>query len=104
MRIRMINTSEEAATCLEFWQEVYRGLPCWVPPDPHHAGPLLIGRGPAADNARVQTMCAEEDGRFLASVTAVRHETYVRHWNEQMGHLLFFEALPGRQEAVDGLL
>jgi ribosomal protein S18 acetylase RimI-like enzyme len=104
MRTRLIETSREAAACIDFWHEVYRQSPCWVPPDRHHFEALLIGRGPAAENARVQTMCAEEDGRMLASVTAVRHETYIRHKNEQMGHLLFFEALPGRQEAVDRLM
>jgi GNAT superfamily N-acetyltransferase len=104
MHVRLINTPEEAAACVDFWHEVYRGLPCWVPPDRNHSEELLIGRAPAAEDARVQTMVAEENGQMLASVTAVRHEAYVRHQNEQMGHLLYFEALPGRQAAVDKLM
>ncbi len=104
MQIRLLRTSEEAAACIKFWDEVYRNWPCWVPPDPHHFGLLLTGRGPAAANALVQTFYAEEDGSIVASVTAVRDETYVQHRNEQMGHLLFFEALPNQDEAVDEVM
>jgi GNAT superfamily N-acetyltransferase len=104
MRVRLVEASEEAAACIDFWHEVYRAQPCWVPPDRHHTEALLRGRGPAAEDARVQTMWVEEDGRVLASVTAVRHETYIRHRNEQTGHLLYFEAHPGQLAAAVRLL
>jgi len=104
MQVRLLRTSEEASACLKFWQEVYRSWPCWVPADPHHFEALLTGRGPAAANAAVQTFYAQEGEGMLASVTAVRDETYVQHRDEQMGHLLFFEALPNQEAAVDEMM
>jgi len=104
MRVRPLRTPEDAAACIEFWHEVYRDLPCWVPLDRHHYEDMLSGRSPAAANAQVQTFLADDGHRILASVTAVREEAYVQHRNEQTGHLLFFEALDGQGDAVDQLL
>src|SRR5262249_16281690 len=46
----------------------------------------------------------EDEGRILATVTAVVDDLFNRHWKEQMGHLLSFEALPGREGAARSLL
>jgi len=104
MQVRPLRTADDIKACIELWQEVYRNSPCWVPPDPHHSEAMLAGRNPAAANAEVQTLLAEEDHRIVASVTAVREEMYIRHRNEQTGHLLFFEALPGQGPAADQVL
>ena len=104
MNVRSLNTAEELRRYVEFGQEVYRQYPNWVPPDTNHLTELLSGRGAFGPQAQVQAFWVEEGDRVLATITAVRDETYDQHWNEQMGHLLFFDALPGRDEAVESLI
>jgi len=104
MQIRLVTNSEEAVRCINFWHEVYRDLPCWVPPDRHESEAMLMGRNSAAADTQVQTFFVEDGDRIAASITAVRDETYVRHRNEQTGHLLCFEAFPGEEDAVRALM
>ncbi|HLA10204.1 MAG TPA: hypothetical protein VJ023_06390 [Pyrinomonadaceae bacterium] len=102
MNIRSLTTKEEMQRYVDFANEVYRNNLYWVPPDSHHLTELLAGDG--GFDSQIQSFCVEEGDRILATVAAVRDETYNRHWNEQMGHLLFFEALPDQHEAVNLLL
>ena len=102
MNVRLLSTTEELRRYAGFGQEVYRHNPHWVPPDSHHLTTLLAGQG--AFDSEIQPFWVEEGNRVLATVAAIRDETYNRHWNEQMGHLLFFEALPDQDKAVEALM
>ena len=104
MYVRSLSTTEELERYADFGQEVYRGNPHWVPDDAHHLIELLRGQGGFGSDSLVQAFWVEDGDRVLATVTAVKDETYNRHWNEEMGHLLFFEALPGQAKAVESLL
>lgn len=104
MFVRTLSTAEELQRYVDFGQEVYRQNPYWVPPDSHHLANLLCGQGGFGPGSQVQAFWVEEDDRVLATVAAVKDDAYDRHWNEQMGHLLFFEALPDQDEAVEALL
>jgi ribosomal protein S18 acetylase RimI-like enzyme len=104
VRVRPLSAAEELQRYVDFGQEVYRQNPHWVPPDAHHLIELLSGQGGFGSDSQVQAFWVEEGGHLLATVAAVRGEAYNRHWNEQMGHLLFFEALPGQDEAVESLM
>jgi GNAT superfamily N-acetyltransferase len=75
-----------------------------VPPDTHHLVKLLSGQGGFGPDTQIQPFSVEEGERVVATVTAVKDEAYNRHWGEQMGHLLFFEALPQQNEAVESLM
>jgi len=103
VHVRSLSTDEELRRYVDFGQEVYRQNPNWVPPDTHHLTEMLSGRSAFGPQSQVQAFWVEEDGRVLAAITAVRDEEYTRRWNEQMGHLLFFEALPEHDEAVESL-
>lgn len=101
MRVRQLSTVEELQRYADFGEEVYRENPHWVPADAHHLIEMLSGQGAFGSQSKVQAFWVEEDGGpVLATVTAVADDAYNRHWQEQMGHLLFFEALPGQDEAV----
>jgi GNAT superfamily N-acetyltransferase len=102
--VRSPSRAEELQRYVDFGQEVYRHNPHWVPLDAHHLTELLRGQGGFGSDSQLQAFWVEEGDRLLATVTAVRDEAYNRHWNEQMGHLLFLEALPGEDEAVESLL
>ncbi len=104
MHVRSLSTSEELQRYVDFGQEVYRQNPHWVSQESHLLTELAEDQGGFASDSQIQAFWVEEANRVLATVTAVRDETYNRHWNEQMGHLLFFEALPGQDEAVRTLL
>jgi hypothetical protein len=99
-----LTTDEELQRYVDFGQEVYRHNEHWVPPDAHHLTELLGGRGGFHPDSKVQAFWVEEGGNLLATVTAVNDATYNRHWNEQLGHFLFFEALPDQDEAVESLI
>jgi hypothetical protein len=104
MRVLKISSEAELQRCVEFAGTVYASNPYWVPPDMHHMVKLLGGHSAFAPQSEVQALAAEDDRGIAATVVAVRDDVYDRHWNEQMGHLLFFEALPDRQEAVAALM
>jgi len=52
----------------------------------------------------VQPLVACERGQVVARVLAVVDARYQRHWHERLGHLCWFEALPGKREAVKLLM
>ena len=104
MYVRSLSTAEELQRYVDFGREVYGRNPNWVPPDSQHLTKVLGGQGGFGPDSQVQAFWVEEGGRVLATLAAVRDEAYNRRWNEQMGHLLFFEALPDRDEAVESLL
>ncbi len=104
MYVRSLSTAEQLKRYVDFGQDVYRQNPYWVPTDVDHMIEVLGGRGGFGSGTLIQAFWVEENDRVLATVAAVRDEAYNRHWDEQMGHLLFFEALPDQDEAVDTLI
>jgi hypothetical protein len=104
MQIHALTTDDEFERYANFGAEVYRQNPHWVPPDTHHVVRLLNGEAPYREHAQAQAFWVEEGDQILATVTAVMDEKFNRHWQEQTGHLVLFEALPGHNEAVTALL
>ena len=104
MNVRPLTTPEEFQRYVDFTQEVYRENPHWVPPDAHHLTKVLAGQAGFGPQLQIQPFWVEDGGRVLATVTAATSEVYNRHWNEPMGHLFYFEALPDQNEAVESLL
>ena len=104
MQVRSLSSTEDLQRYVNFGQDVYRDIPQWVPPDSHHLIGLLSGNGGFGPDVQIQPFLIEDDDRVLAVITAVTSETYNRRWNERLGHLLFFEALPDQNEAVDTLM
>jgi GNAT superfamily N-acetyltransferase len=103
LRVRPLTTPEEFARYVDFGQEVYRNNEYWVPPDKHHLTQLLAGQAGFGPGSSTQAFWVEEGGKIRATVMAFHDEAYDRHWNEKMGHLLFFEALPDQDTAVAAL-
>lgn len=104
MHVRSLSTAEELQRYVDFGQEVYGRSPHWVPPDSRHLTEVLGGHGGFGPDSQTQAFWVEEGDHVLATVAAVRDEGYDRQWGEQMGHLLFFEALPDQDEAVEYLM
>ena len=103
MVVKALQSDEEFHRYVSFAQEVYDQNPYWTPPNAEHLVSLLNGTSPIAATSKVQPFWVENNGKILATLTAVIEDTYNLRWNERMGHLLFFEALPGSQDAVSEL-
>lgn len=104
MHVKKFRTPEALEQFIDFEKEVYRDNLYWVPPNKHHLLKLLSGNAGFGPQSEIQAFLVERDGRILARVAALNDEAYHRHWNERLGHLLFFEALPDQTEAVDVLM
>ena len=103
MHVKTLRTREDFARYVDFANDVYRDNPYWVPLDKHHLMNVLAGEAGFGPGSRAQAFWVEEGDKILARVTALHDDAYDRHWQEQMGHLLFFEALPDQDFAVDSL-
>jgi hypothetical protein len=104
VQVKKLSRPEELEHYVDFANEVYRDNPYWVPSDKHHLVKLLGGDAGFGPQSEIQPFAVEQNGRTVATVAAIKDESYDRHWNERMGHLLFFEALPGQNEAVEALI
>jgi ribosomal protein S18 acetylase RimI-like enzyme len=104
VRVKPLSTPEELHRYVDLAEKVYARNPYWVPPDSHHLTKVLGGQGGFGPDSQIQAFLVEDGGQAVATVAALRDDVYNRHWNEQMGHLLFFEALPDNDEAVQSLM
>jgi len=66
--------------------------------------PILMGKSPFASGRQLKALVAREGGEIVARVLAIVDEHYIRHWNERLGHLVMFEALPDTRDAVRQLM
>jgi FR47-like protein len=104
MRVRELRSADEFQQYVAFAADVYRHIPAWVPPDAHHVVAQLSGRSFGGAHTRIQPFWAEADGRILATCTGVVDDLFNTHWRETVGHVLFFEALPGHEAASRAVL
>jgi len=104
MRVKKLSTPEELERFVDFPREVYRENAYWVPGDKNHLIKLLSGNAGFGPQSEIQAFAVEDGGRIVATVAALRDEAYYLHWKEDVGHLLFFEALPDQGDAVDELI
>jgi ribosomal protein S18 acetylase RimI-like enzyme len=104
MHVKKLSTPEDCERYVDFAKEVYRDNAYWVPGDKHYLVKLLQGNGGFGPQHEIQAFAVEHGDQILATVAALDDEAYHRHWNEKLGHLLFFEALPDEYDAVDALI
>jgi len=104
MNVKKVSTPEELERYVDFAKEVYRDNAYWVPGDKHHLMKLLSGDAGFGPQSEIQAFVVEDGDRIVATVAAMKNEAYHRHWNEKLGHLLFLEALPDQNEAVEAVI
>jgi len=102
--IRELRSADELRRYLAFAADVYRNIPAWVPQDEHHLVEQLSGRGFAGTHVRIQAFWVEDEDRILATATGVVDDLFNTHWHDRVGHVLFYEALPGQEAASRALL
>jgi len=94
---------ELAEFCL-FADRVNGPRPAYWPAMPDLQLPLLKGEGPVSVGRRSKPLVARSAGEIVARAVAVVDERYIDHWDERLGHVVMFEALPDTVEAVRALL
>ena len=62
--------------------------------------PILTGESPFAKEREICPLVARQAGEIVARCVAVVDPAYNRHWNDRLGHLAWFEAMPDEEDAV----
>jgi len=97
--------SVEALTeFVQFYDEVYAYRDARWPATVEFEVPLLTGESPFAQGRKMRPFLARTGSRSLARVVAVVDDRYIQHWQERLGHVTMFEALPDTREATKLLL
>ena len=66
--------------------------------------PFLKGEGPDAKGRDAQPFVARRDGELVARALAIVDDNYLGVWNDGVGHVSMFEALPDTRDAVRALM
>jgi hypothetical protein len=66
--------------------------------------PILMGEGPFAAGRKIRPFTARIDGVIVARAVAIIDGHYQHHWNEQLGHIVMFEAMPNTGDAVNPMI
>jgi len=104
IKVEAISTREAFEKFAALPYEIYGRCDAWWPPDIQSEVELISGRSPIAAYLDLRPMWAWRDGRPVARVSAVVNHRYNQQWNEKLGQLIHFDALPGETAAVTALL
>jgi hypothetical protein len=104
LRVDAVEGRDALAELIAFHDEVYRTRSARWAAFPPLQLPFLLGEGPFAEERLVRSFAARDGGRLVARGVAVVDERYRRHWQEPLGHLVLFEALPDTGDAVRALV
>lgn len=100
IRIETPSGTDALTEFLVFHDEVYSYRTArWTALVPFQL-PILTGDSPFARDRVFRPFLARDGDRVVARGLAAIDRRYQRHWNERLGHLLMFEALPDTREAV----
>jgi len=102
--IKIAESQDALAAFVHFQDVVYESRPARWPASVQFDLRVLRGEHPFAQGRTMRPFLAYERGRVVARVLAVIDAHYQRHWQERLGHLWWFEALPGSREAVRRLM
>jgi GNAT superfamily N-acetyltransferase len=82
---------------------VYAARPARWHASPLHL-PMLLGQTPITKERELMPFVARESGEVVARACAAVDHPYLRHWNDRVGHVLLFEALPEAREGARAVL
>jgi len=83
-----------------FKDQVYDYRAIRWPADLQHDMALLTGESAGCEDRTFHPIIVRDGADILARAVAVLDARYARHWNERLGHIIWFEARPGTRDAV----
>jgi GNAT superfamily N-acetyltransferase len=89
---------------LRFFDRVYERRPVRWPAFVSFDLSVLSPGSPYLPGRSARPMVARQGGDVVARAMAVLDRRYNEHWNETLGHIALFEALPHAQEATRRLI
>jgi ribosomal protein S18 acetylase RimI-like enzyme len=104
IRIEQVNSRDGFQQFAYLPFQIYSERDAWWPPDVHNEIELLAGRALITAHLNLCPFAAYSDGRLVARVSAVVNYRYNQHWQEKLGQLIHFEALPDEEDAVAAML
>jgi hypothetical protein len=66
--------------------------------------PTLMGESPFAEGRTFRPLVARDGGEIVARGAALVDQRYLDRWDDAVGHLVMFEALPGAGDATKQLM
>ena len=104
IKVEVADGEEAATEFVLFHDRVYAERSARWPAPVELQVPFLTGESPFAKERQIRPFVARENGEIVARAVALVDPRYIRRWNEQLGHVALFEALPQADEAVQVLL
>jgi GNAT superfamily N-acetyltransferase len=89
---------------VQFYDHVYDYRDARWPASLELQLPILTGESPFAQGRSLRPFLARSGSKIVARALAVIDEHYNRHWNERLGHIVMFEAMPDGHEATQLLM
>jgi len=98
-------SGEKALTeFVQFYDRVYESRPIHWQSMLALDLPMLMGTSPFAEGRTVRPLVARENGEIVARCIAAVDQRYLDHWDDDVGHVALFEALPGTRAATGRLM
>jgi len=104
IRVEQVNSREGFERFARLPYQVYASREAWWPPDIQNEIDLLAGRSLITGHLDLNPLCVWSDDRLVGRVSAVVNYRYNEHWNEKIGQLIHFEALPDEEDALHAML
>ena len=102
--IKIPESKEGLTEFVQFHDQVYDYRDaCWPAPLELQL-PILTGDSPFAQGREIRPFLAYQGSSIVARAAAVMDEHYHRHWNEHLGHIIMFEAMPDSRAATKLLM
>ena len=100
LRIEVPETRENLTEFIQFYDQAYAYRTARWPAPVRFQLSILTGQSAFAEDRTLRPFIVRDGERIVARVLAVVDARYNAHWQDHLGHLCLFEALPDTREAV----
>ena len=102
--IEVPHSDDELTEFIQFADRINSRMSAWWPAVVPMSLPFLKGEGPDAKGRHSQPFVARIDGDVVARALAIVDDLYLERWQDGVGHVSMFEALPNTRGAVRELM
>jgi GNAT superfamily N-acetyltransferase len=104
MRVEFPEGKDALTEFILFYDRVYGYRSVRWPASVEMQMPLLTGESADCEDRIFRPLLVRDEGEIVTRAIAVVDDRYNRHWNERLGHIIMFEAMPNSREAVKLLM
>jgi hypothetical protein len=100
IQIEMPAEADALSEFIRFHDRVYECRSARWPAAHRRQLHILTAQPPYDTGREIKCFVAREGGAIVARIAAIVDHHYIAHWNEPLGHLMMFEAMPNAGDAV----